>query len=566
MLPFIKRILLIFFVISFSLKTTSQNTLQVDSLEQKSFEELADLFYNSKPDTTKAIIYANAVFKKALKEKDTLRMMSGKYYLADILDDETIYLIFCDSLIEKTKKTPSNNFPAAVFVDKANFFFHLNENSNALKELVQANAIIEKHPNDYLYNKTLYLTAAVKTSINQNEEALVLYKKVYDYVSQNKLIITDNFFSTLPLNLTIGYRNVKKNDSAYIYNKKAIELYKQIKDSVNLGYSYYSLGLILKNQEDYNASLEALLKSVPAIISDENYRILLSTYTNVAILYDSLKIPQKSFEYHLKTDSLHVIKNIHVPSLEKTYDYLYKYYKKDNSLKKQLLYLNKLLDIKEFKLREKNEINKTFSKEYDIPNLMSEKKKIIEKLENEVNESRKIKIVYIVLVTLLVILIGYQNKRKRTYKKRFLSLVNQEKSLKNQPKETLKSDNKNEISTEIVTSILKQLKSFEKNKEFINTDTSLQSLADKFETNTSYLSKVINQYKNTSFSNYINELRIEYTVEKLKKDTLWRKYTIKAIAAEVGFKSPEAFSKAFYKFTGIKPSYFIKELKKSTED
>ncbi|WP_121147007.1 helix-turn-helix domain-containing protein [Tenacibaculum discolor] len=73
----------------------------------------------------------------------------------------------------------------------------------------------------------------------------------------------------------------------------------------------------------------------------------------------------------------------------------------------------------------------------------------------------------------------------------------------------------------------------------------------------------MNQYKNTSFSNYVNQLRIEYTVEKLKNDTLWRKYTVKAIAQEVGFKNAESFSKAFYKFTSIKPSYFIKELEKT---
>ncbi|WP_416370339.1 helix-turn-helix domain-containing protein [Tenacibaculum ovolyticum] len=82
-------------------------------------------------------------------------------------------------------------------------------------------------------------------------------------------------------------------------------------------------------------------------------------------------------------------------------------------------------------------------------------------------------------------------------------------------------------------------------------------------TNTNYLSKVINQHKNTTFSNYINRLRIDYIVEKLKTDSLLRKYTIKTIANEAGFKNTESFSKAFYKFTEIKPSYFIKELEKT---
>jgi len=42
-------------------------------------------------------------------------------------------------------------------------------------------------------------------------------------------------------------------------------------------------------------------------------------------------------------------------------------------------------------------------------------------------------------------------------------------------------------------------------------------------------------------------------------------YTIKALASESGFNTTEAFSKSFYKKTGIYPSYFIKELKKNED-
>ncbi|NVK53168.1 MAG: AraC family transcriptional regulator, partial [Flavobacteriaceae bacterium] len=45
-------------------------------------------------------------------------------------------------------------------------------------------------------------------------------------------------------------------------------------------------------------------------------------------------------------------------------------------------------------------------------------------------------------------------------------------------------------------------------------------------------------------------------------DRQFRKYSVKAIAHEVGFNTAESFSKAFFKFAGIKPSYFIKELNK----
>jgi len=74
---------------------------------------------------------------------------------------------------------------------------------------------------------------------------------------------------------------------------------------------------------------------------------------------------------------------------------------------------------------------------------------------------------------------------------------------------------------------------------------------------------VINHYKKESFSSYLNSLRIVYAVEKLKADTSFRNYTIAAIAKEVGFNNPESFSKAFYKKTGIYPSYFMNKLNKT---
>ena len=119
------------------------------------------------------------------------------------------------------------------------------------------------------------------------------------------------------------------------------------------------------------------------------------------------------------------------------------------------------------------------------------------------------------------------------------------------------------IPTKIINTILKLLLAFERNHEYIQNGITLSSLAKKFKTNTKYLSQIINQHKEKSFNNYINELRINYAVEKLKTDLKFRKYSINGIAEEVGFNTSESFSKAFYKNTGIKPSYFIKELEKS---
>lgn len=116
------------------------------------------------------------------------------------------------------------------------------------------------------------------------------------------------------------------------------------------------------------------------------------------------------------------------------------------------------------------------------------------------------------------------------------------------------------IPEEVVMDILLQLESFETSNDYLKPDIKLNSLATSFNTNTKYLSKVINTTRKKSFSQYINSLRIAYLIEKLKQDKRYTNYTVKAIATEIGFKTANAFSKAFFKETGLQPSVYIKNL------
>ena len=112
----------------------------------------------------------------------------------------------------------------------------------------------------------------------------------------------------------------------------------------------------------------------------------------------------------------------------------------------------------------------------------------------------------------------------------------------------------------MISDILKKLEIFESEHTFIKNGITLNKLSKDFNTNTAYLSKIINHYKKESFSSYLNNLRIDFVIKELKNNKQFRSYTILAISKEIGFNNPESFSKAFYKKTGIYPSYFIKEL------
>lgn len=173
-----------------------------------------------------------------------------------------------------------------------------------------------------------------------------------------------------------------------------------------------------------------------------------------------------------------------------------------------------------------------------------------------------------VFTTILIYWLGYQSivqlkvSEERKYLREYL--LSKSKFADNSevisPKEVNSTNRGINISEEIIDNVLKGLNEFENKKDYIQPNINLQVLAKKLDTNTNYLSKIINHYKGVSFTIYLNSLRIENIIKELKANPKIRKFTIKAIAQEAGFNNSDSFSKVFFKLKGENPSEFIKKL------
>ncbi|WP_326982142.1 hypothetical protein VUJ46_18315 [Chryseobacterium sp. MYb264] len=75
----------------------------------------------------------------------------------------------------------------------------------------------------------------------------------------------------------------------------------------------------------------------------------------------------------------------------------------------------------------------------------------------------------------------------------------------------------------------------------------LGSLAKDIQTNSSYVSEVINTYKEQNFASYLNSLRVEYLLNKLVTDKKFRSYKLGVIPDELGYNNEQAFSIEFKK-------------------
>ncbi|WP_426479418.1 tetratricopeptide repeat protein [Chryseobacterium sp. CBSDS_008] len=116
------------------------------------------------------------------------------------------------------------------------------------------------------------------------------------------------------------------------------------------------------------------------------------------------------------------------------------------------------------------------------------------------------------------------------------------------------------MTSETESKLLELLEDFEKGDLYNNKGMSLSFLAGELNTNTKYLSYVINQHKSSDFKTYINRLRINYIVDKLINNEKYRQYKISILADECGFSSHSKFAAVFKAVTDYSPSAYIKYL------
>lgn len=127
----------------------------------------------------------------------------------------------------------------------------------------------------------------------------------------------------------------------------------------------------------------------------------------------------------------------------------------------------------------------------------------------------------------------------------------------------IREDNSNlNLSHNTEKEILMKLSEFESSKEYLDKNLSMSMLIGRLNTNSKYLRYILKKHKESDYNNYINELRVNYIVNKLKTDPEYLNYKISYLADESGFSSHSKFSSNFRQIVGLTPSEFIDNIKK----
>ncbi|GGG32239.1 transcriptional regulator [Dokdonia pacifica] len=95
---------------------------------------------------------------------------------------------------------------------------------------------------------------------------------------------------------------------------------------------------------------------------------------------------------------------------------------------------------------------------------------------------------------------------------------------------------------------------------FLNSELTLNTLAENLQIHPNLLSRIINEGTKKNFSDFINEYRVHTVIEKMKSKS-YENITLIGMAHESGFNSKTSFYRTFKKFTNKTPSDYLKSIK-----
>lgn len=273
-------------------------------------------------------------------------------------------------------------------------------------------------------------------------------------------------------------------------------------------------------------------------MKNNDYEWIGSAYLTIGNNYWDLGKKGESLNYYKKVDSIFSAKLVTNELFRPMYERLINHYKSKKDYKNELHYINQLLKLDSVNLSHYKYLSPKIHTEYNTKNLLLEKGRLSDKLESTRYSFNILLFIGPVLLIGLMIWIRYLKTQNRNFKVKYEALINQPV-----PAETEKKTV--EINDELTWELIQKLDFFEKNNEFLQSDLTLNKLAAKLKSNSSYLSKTINEVKQKNFTNYLNDLRINYIVNLLKEQHKYRAYTIDGIAELAGYNTRQSFSKAF---------------------
>lgn len=537
------------------------------------YENFRKKYWEYEENDVRAFVYLNQYIDYAKSKKNYSELFQA--YKDAILFSADQKMKYADSAIAAAKQSGNKDLIGDAYLSKgAIYYFNHRKFQLALNEYLTAYEYLENSKDEVPKYQNLYHIGVVKSYLGYYEEALKIFKECIAFFENN---IKGDLHENIIYNNTKGYLNSlhqaiicyqalgKKDDVKKLLNIAAGATPKTKDFILENSYFKKSKGVSDFSDKKYSDAIRDFDLALPGLMKVNDFTWISYVYFYKGESYTKLGKKELGVENYKKVDSIFNKHKFILPELRSNYEQLITYYKKKGSPENELYYTNQLLKVDSIISSDFKYLSTRIYKDYDT-------KQLLEVKEN-LEKTNSYGFVLLVISGLVIVFLGFMmfyrlRKQKQIQEKYNQLLVKiEEEKLADPETEPLKFDQTKNVKLDqnIVEKLLKDISNFEANEKFLEKGLTLKKLAEYFKTNTSYLSQVINEYKGSNFSVYINVLRINYATQKIYHDKEWRKYSIEHIASASGFSNRQSFSNIFLEINGIRPVDFIKKRIKEIE-
>lgn len=562
----------------FIILTLSCSFVYSNDKTPKSYESYRKNYENYPENDGRAFSYINVILKKAKAEKKYSELFQGYRDAVYFSKSNDKKIQYADSCLDAAYKSANDDRIATAYVLKGSIYYaKLKKYKPALDEYLMAYKYSKNTGDTYLKYKVAYHLGVVKNYLGYHEEALELFKDCLAYFedgSNDKSLHVYQIFNNEKgylnsLHQTIVcYRylnDVKKSDSL-----TEIGLLKTFNNADFLqerSYFLKSKGIVEYSNNRYLSAIDFLEQSLDLIKDD--FAWMSVDYFYMGKSYMALGRQEDAISNFKKIDSIFIKHSFMLPELRENYEILINHYKAKKDPEKQLYYTTQLLKADSIIARDFAYLSLKIHREYDTNALMDEKGRL-----EKANTWGGILLACLAVTACILSALLFNRKKKEKQKLDNYLLLEEKLRTNNylQPapeivtSSNIFEDRKTLVTLTITKDLLVKLKRFEEKKQFTQKGLTIQKLAIQFETNSNYLSHVINEQKGMNFNKYLGELRIKHITCLLFEKNIYLNYTIETLARECGIASRQNFSDLFYEINGIRPTDFIRKRKKEIEN
>ncbi|GGP06764.1 hypothetical protein GCM10010992_27860 [Cloacibacterium rupense] len=543
-----------------------------------SLDEIDNSFENIHENITGEKV-GEIYIRRAKKEKN-IEALFRAYKLISFYTTNPKNLRYVDSAIITAKRINKPIYLANAYLARSTIKDINSSGTDGIKDLFIAHNYSKKTDDEYLKNRILYNLSLYYIYLGNYIEAksyLISANNYFRKEFNRKETGKDNvlmYFYTIISLINCNNKLGKISESLPLYKEAYQKINLDKKHEVYRAYFLSSEGADAYYNKNYLLAINKLNEAI------KQYNDNFTHYTEIYYLglsYWKLNQKDQGVDYFHKLDKEYYKDKNQDPQFRPAYEHLIQYYKEKGNTDKQLEYINKLLFLDHSYEKNYKYLFNKINKEYTSELLIQEK--------NEIENSLKFHQLLIIFIIILSFSVGsfifYRySKVKKAYKQRFREILaeknkfsineqNSDSSKKTVDRlenhKTLLISKIPGLSPATIDYVLNKLDTFENENQFLNPKITLKSLCEEFNTNSGYLSRIINVYKQKNFTQYINDLRLDYIIEKMKTNKKYLSIEIKELASEAGFGNAESFSDNFQRKFKMKPSIFIKMMKENLD-